>query len=231
MELGRGALELGIEVGEQRRIRILLRRIAHHRARAERGHRGRPPGERRVGDRIGLALGGIAGRRDLELVLPHRRAARLLHRVRELVGDQVVAAMGPGLVLAAREVDILPDGERARADGGRRGLRLGAGVHADTAEIGAGGVLDLAADVAAERCAAAIRGARDRRLGIGLRLGRSTCRLAQHRQRLGQRALSRHARMRLARVCPCTCTSRWFAIEAPPIRYIARLLRRLPVLR
>jgi len=56
-------------------------------------------------------------------------------RVRELVGDEALTALGVRRVFACAEDDILADGERAGAQGAREGGLLGAAVHAHAGEI------------------------------------------------------------------------------------------------
>ena len=70
--------------------------------------------------------------------------AALLDDVGDLVGDERVAVVSAGLVLAGREEDVAADRERACRDGAREGVRMRlAGVHAHVAERLAVGRLEL----------------------------------------------------------------------------------------
>ncbi|MEZ4367619.1 MAG: hypothetical protein R2939_15285 [Kofleriaceae bacterium] len=117
----------------------------------------------------------IAGRRHLERRALRRAAhAGLLDGVRDLVGDELLAARGAGLVLAVAEVHRLADGDRARRVVARRRRRDRVGVQAHAAEVGAEAALEGGPQVRRQRRAVAgLEGLRERGLarpllGLGL---------------------------------------------------------------
>lgn len=119
----------------------------HRRAGRRRGRRvalQERPGHRRerrthfaaqhvLGGAVGFALGAIAVRRDRDRAA--RRGAALLHRVRELVGEQAAARVGAGRVRATRERDVRAGRVRRGADRARRAIGAIVVVDADAAQI------------------------------------------------------------------------------------------------
>lgn len=110
-------------------------------------------GDGAIGDRVRLALVGVAGLAQLRLLLRRLRGAgglrlrlrlasrrrrlgrsgALLDHVRELVSDQVLAVGAVGIELARREMNVRALGERLRADLRRP---IAVGVDPDRAEVG-----------------------------------------------------------------------------------------------
>jgi len=124
----------------------------------------------RIGERIGLALGRIAGLAHGQAVARRRRPTRL-DRVGDLVGDQPLA-VGPARVVGpVAEEHVLAERERAGADRARRGVGVAAGVDAHVVERRPERRLERGPQAGLERGAATAARALDQRGGVGVDLG------------------------------------------------------------
>src|SRR5262249_48758005 len=95
------------------------------------------PADHRVGGSIGFGLRGVAGRGDLELVLPGWRGAVLLHCVSDLVSEQVLARRARRIVVTSGKVALLARRVGFGTDGAGGSSRFSAGVDPDRGQIGA----------------------------------------------------------------------------------------------
>ena len=106
-----------------------------------------------------LAVAGLA-HRELVGDLPSGHAAgRLLRRVRDLVGQELVAVVRAGVVGPRGEEDVLPDGERPGAELGAERVGFRVAVHPDRAQRPVEPFLEIAVQVLGQRVAAADPGA------------------------------------------------------------------------
>ncbi len=100
-------------------------------------------------------------RTSFRLIIPRlalQSPIRLLHHVRQLVGQQPVAGRRAGGILARPHVDILAVGEGLRAQLAVQVIGLAAGVDAHPAEVGAEARLHAGAHVVGQGAAAAFVG-------------------------------------------------------------------------
>ena len=107
-----------------------------------------------VGVRDGLALKPVRRVTDLDSaagVGAVDRTVALLHHVRQLMRDHVLARIGGGVVLVALEHDVRPDGVGLRVDRLRRIMRGAVAVDADVAEVRTEPALHVGADVPGQR--------------------------------------------------------------------------------
>jgi hypothetical protein len=104
------------------------RRAAAQRRSGSAGHQRRRGG-------VGFLFERVTVVRDLELELRCCRRSLLLHRVRDLVCEEVLPRLSVGIVVAGAEIDVLTDGERTRRHRAGGLVRIVIGVDANASEL------------------------------------------------------------------------------------------------